>query len=238
MDLSAPLARGWALANCSGPVKANLLFRRRNSEGAPTAEAGVNATAVPATRFVTFAEQGEGQFGTGVAYANPSPNISVPVTFTVRDTAGRCWPASFGHCHPEVMMLTAWRSCLVSPALPDRSKSPPRSPSSVCRSMPKPLPYSPPCLRGTGCFRAVICRLKPSFSIDQDCGFRFRQPQPSGNPIQSLDILRLSRPAQQICKRLSRFRRVSCDVGCHPKDFLHIECASDPDRCRNLSQRA
>ena len=46
---------------------------------------------------------------------------------------GRCWPASFGHCHPEVMMRTAWRSCLVSPALPDRSKSPPRSPSSVCR---------------------------------------------------------------------------------------------------------
>ena len=61
---------------------------------------------------------------------------------------GRCWPASFGHCHPEVMMLTAWRSCLVSPALPDRSKSPPRSPSSVCRSISKPPPYFPPCLRG------------------------------------------------------------------------------------------
>ena len=88
VDLSAPLAPGWALANCSGPVKASLLFRRRNSEGVPVAEAGVNATAVPATRFVTFAEQGEGQFGTGVAYANPSPNISVPVTFTARDTAG------------------------------------------------------------------------------------------------------------------------------------------------------
>ena len=52
-----------------------------------TTEAGVNATAVPATRFVTFAEQGEGQFGTGVAYANPSA-ISVPVTFTARDAAG------------------------------------------------------------------------------------------------------------------------------------------------------
>ena len=88
VDLNASLAPGWARANCSGPVKASLLFRRRNSEGAPTAEAGVNAAAVPATRFVTFAEQGEGQFGTGVAYANPSPNISVPVTFTVRDTAG------------------------------------------------------------------------------------------------------------------------------------------------------
>ena len=64
VDLSAPLAPGWARANCSGPVKASLLFRQRNSEGVPTA--------VPATRFVTFAEQGEGQFGTGVAYANPS----------------------------------------------------------------------------------------------------------------------------------------------------------------------
>ena len=87
VDLSAPLARGWALANCSGPVKASLLFRRRNSEGVPTAEAGVNAAAVPATRFVTFAEQGEGQFGTGVAYANPSATAAF-VTFTARDTAG------------------------------------------------------------------------------------------------------------------------------------------------------
>ena len=88
VDLNASLAPGWARANCSGPVKASLLFRLHNSEGAPTAEAGVNAAAVPATRFVTFAEQGEGQFGTGVAYANPSPNISVPVTFTARDAAG------------------------------------------------------------------------------------------------------------------------------------------------------
>ena len=92
VDLSAPLAPGWALANCSGPVKASLLFRRRNSEGSPTAEAGVNATAVPATRFVTFAEQGEGQFGTGVAYANPS-DTSATVTFTARDTAGEVLPS-------------------------------------------------------------------------------------------------------------------------------------------------
>ena len=87
VDLSAPLAPGWALANCSGPVKASLLYRQHNSEGVPTAEAGVNATAVPATRFVTFAEQGEGQFGTGVAYANPSATAAL-VTFTARDTAG------------------------------------------------------------------------------------------------------------------------------------------------------
>ena len=85
--LSAPLAPGWARATCSGSVKASLLYRLHNSEGAPTAEAGVNAAAVPATRFVTFAEQGEGQFGTGVAYANPSAT-SAHVTFTARDTAG------------------------------------------------------------------------------------------------------------------------------------------------------
>ena len=72
VDLNASLAPGWARAVCSGPVKASLLYRLHKSEGAPTAEAGVYAAAVPATRFVTFAEQGEGQFGTGVAYANPS----------------------------------------------------------------------------------------------------------------------------------------------------------------------
>ena len=86
--LSAPLAPGWARATCSGPVKASLLFRQRNSEGVPTGEAGVNAAAVPATRFVTFAEQGEGQFGTGVAYANPSATSAL-VTFTARDVAGQ-----------------------------------------------------------------------------------------------------------------------------------------------------
>ena len=92
VDLSASLAPGWARATCSGPVKASLLFRRRNSEGAPTAEAGVNAAAVPATRFVTFAEQGEGQFGTGVAYANPSATAAL-VTFTARDTTGEVLPS-------------------------------------------------------------------------------------------------------------------------------------------------
>ncbi len=39
------------------------------------------------------------------------------------------------------------RDPMVPPALPDRSKSPPRSPSSVCRLISKPIPYSPPCLR-------------------------------------------------------------------------------------------
>ena len=88
VDLSAPLAPGWARSTCSGPVKASLLYRRRNSEGVPTGEAGVNATTVPATRFVTFAEQGEGQYGTGVAYANPSDTAAL-VTLTARDADER-----------------------------------------------------------------------------------------------------------------------------------------------------
>ena len=88
VELSAPLAPGWARATCSGPVKASLLFRRYDSEGLPVAEAGVNAATVPATRFITFAEQGEGRFGTGVAYANPSDTTTAFVTFTVRDADG------------------------------------------------------------------------------------------------------------------------------------------------------
>ena len=87
VDLSAPLAPGWALANCSGPVQASLLFRQYDSEGMPVAEAGVNAATVPATRFVTFAEQGEGKNGTAVAYANPSDTAAL-VTFTARDADG------------------------------------------------------------------------------------------------------------------------------------------------------
>ena len=88
VELNAPFAPGWARATCSGPVKASLLFRLHNSEGVPIAEGGVNAAAVPATRFVTFAEQGEGKQGTGVAYANPSATAAV-VTFTAKDALGQ-----------------------------------------------------------------------------------------------------------------------------------------------------
>ena len=88
VGLSTPLAPGWARATCSGPVKASLLFRQHNSEGLPVAEAGVNAAAVPATRFVTFAEQGEGKSGTGVAYANPSATSAL-LTFTAKDEDGQ-----------------------------------------------------------------------------------------------------------------------------------------------------
>ena len=88
VDLSDPSAAGWAKAACTGPVKASLLFRRYDSEGMPMGEAGVNATAVPAKRFVTFAEQEEGKEGTGVAYANPS-TTAAHITFTARDASGQ-----------------------------------------------------------------------------------------------------------------------------------------------------
>ena len=89
VGLSAPLVSGWARADCTGPVKASLLFRQYDSAGVPTGEAGVNAAAAPATRFVTFAEQAPGQAGTAVAYANPSGTSTAVVTFTAKDEAGR-----------------------------------------------------------------------------------------------------------------------------------------------------
>ncbi len=88
VELGSMLVPGWAKAACTGPVKASLLFRQYNSEGVPVAEAGVNAMAVPATRFVTFAEQQESNGGTGLAYANPSSTETL-VTFTARDAAGQ-----------------------------------------------------------------------------------------------------------------------------------------------------
>ena len=88
LDLGSMLVPGWAKATCTEPVKASFLFRQHDSTGKPVAEAGVNATAVAATRFITFAEQAEGKTGTGVAYANPS-ETAAHVTCTAKDTAGK-----------------------------------------------------------------------------------------------------------------------------------------------------
>ena len=133
VELSAPLAPGWARGTCSGPLKASLLYRRYNSEGMPIAEAGVNATTVPATRFVTFAEQGEGRC-LGLVWPMPTLPPQRPWSPLRPGTRrGWCWTASIGHCCPEGMLRRIWRPCLISPALPDRLKSPPRRPSSVCR---------------------------------------------------------------------------------------------------------
>ena len=65
-------------------------------------------------------------------------------------------------------MRRIWRFCLVFPALPDHSISPPRSPSSLCRSTSGPLPYSPPCLRVSG--------MRPS--RDRPGQARFQRGQP------------------------------------------------------------
>jgi hypothetical protein len=67
-------SEGWAQSECTGPVKASLLYRLYSGSVAQ-GEAGVNATTTPATEFVTFA-----QTQTGIAYANPS---SVPATITI-----------------------------------------------------------------------------------------------------------------------------------------------------------
>ena len=114
VELSAPLAPGWALANCTGPVQASLLFRGYNSEGMPVAEAGVNAATVPATRFVTFAEQGEGKNGTGVAYANPSDTAAL-VTFTARDADGEVLAIE------DLMLPPNWHDAQNMPPLFDLS---------------------------------------------------------------------------------------------------------------------
>ena len=74
--------------------------------------------------------------------------------------------------------------------------------------------------------RDIGRRVRWPVQIEQDFSFRFREPQPSGNPFQSLDILRLSRQASSSVARI-RFRLVSYDVGCHPKHLLHSECAQD-----------
>jgi len=78
---AAAAVSGWAATVCSGPIKASMLYRFY-SGGLPQGEAGVNASATPATEFVTFA-----QTNTGIAYANPSSSPAT-VTVTALNTAG------------------------------------------------------------------------------------------------------------------------------------------------------
>jgi hypothetical protein len=72
---------GWAKAQCSGPVKASMLFRWYN-QGEAITEAGVNASTTPTTKFATYA-----QTLAGVAFANPSTTQAV-VTIVVLDATG------------------------------------------------------------------------------------------------------------------------------------------------------
>lgn len=73
---------GWAQAQCSGPIKASLLYRLYDQNNAALSEAGVNAMTSSTTEFVTFA-----QTATGIAYANPS-TAPVLVTIAALDSGG------------------------------------------------------------------------------------------------------------------------------------------------------
>ena len=72
-------------------------------------------------------------------------------------------------------------------------------------------------------------RIRLPIGIEQDFGFRFLQTQPSGNPLESLDIVRRFLPAIGLVARV-RFRCVSSDIGCRTKDLLHVESVPNSDR--------
>jgi len=80
-DVAAAVSAGWAMAACSAPIKASMLYRFY-AQGVAQGEAGVNAMTTPATEFVTFAET-----KTGIAYANPSVTAAT-VTIKVLSSAG------------------------------------------------------------------------------------------------------------------------------------------------------
>jgi len=82
VDPSGPQVNGWAVGQCTGPVKASLLYRLFNN-GTATGEAGVNASTTPTTLFVTYA-----QTLTGLAFANPSNSTAATVTVTALNGSG------------------------------------------------------------------------------------------------------------------------------------------------------
>jgi len=87
-DVNAPLSPGWARVLCNGEIKASLLFRLYSGT-TPVAEAGVNASATPTSKFVSFAEVGGvGKFGTGVALATAFPFFPVVCTVSAFNQAG------------------------------------------------------------------------------------------------------------------------------------------------------
>jgi hypothetical protein len=73
---------GWAEAQCTGPIKASILYRYYDVHGIALSEAAVPSMINPATEFVTFAET-----NTGIAYANPS-QVPASVTITALDVNG------------------------------------------------------------------------------------------------------------------------------------------------------
>jgi len=79
--VSSTLLTGWAEGQCTGPVKASLLYRLYNGATAQ-GEAGVNAVTAATTEFASFA-----QTLTGIAYANPS-STQATITVTALNAAG------------------------------------------------------------------------------------------------------------------------------------------------------
>ena len=89
VELSAPLAPGWARVTCTGPVKASLLFRLHNSEGVPIAEGGVNAASSSGHPLCHLCRTGRRPAGDRSGLCQSLPTQRRPcVTFTVRDAAG------------------------------------------------------------------------------------------------------------------------------------------------------
>jgi hypothetical protein len=85
-DPNAPLVEGWADMQCTGPVKASLLFRLYR-DGVAVSEASVDPT-TPASDFAAFAQINE-RGATGFALANPSAQSPAAVTLTAYDGAGQ-----------------------------------------------------------------------------------------------------------------------------------------------------
>jgi hypothetical protein len=81
-SVAAAVTSAWAVAVCSAPIKASILYRYYNGQNVAQGEAGVNATTTPTTEFVTFA-----QTNTGIAYANPS-STQATITITALSAEG------------------------------------------------------------------------------------------------------------------------------------------------------
>ncbi len=79
---SATVVQGWAVATCTGPLQASLLYRYYQA-GTALGEASVLPEAAPTTAFMTFA-----QTATGVAWANPSTTQAAQITFEAYSASG------------------------------------------------------------------------------------------------------------------------------------------------------
>ena len=84
-DPASATVGGWAQGQCTGPLKASLLFRNFVG-GVATTEASVNASTIPTTKFVTYGQVAA--TATGVAISNPSATQSATVNLMALDSFG------------------------------------------------------------------------------------------------------------------------------------------------------